>query len=265
MTEYALKDENGNELALNDATVEQPAKGSLTLGSDSYSYENRVVENSALPGSVKLGETRVRQREIRVSFQRAFSDDVNFRQEENELIEFVKRAKWLVDKERSLQIELTPDNYEVSYDDGARLHSADVDLTFLALTPFWEEIIERQISRSLGVGISTIVINNDGYLATPPRFEFKAPSIAPITQVIVYVDDNKQGIQIDDSLFGTVGYDDMVVDCKEGTLFLESFDRSLSILLGTGYFDFPIGQFTLKFDVSSPVDVDIFYARRYYI
>ncbi|GAG76915.1 unnamed protein product, partial [marine sediment metagenome] len=66
MIEYALKDKDDNLYELNDADIVQPAKGSLSLGDDVFTFENKIVENSSLHGAVKLGKTRIASREMLV-------------------------------------------------------------------------------------------------------------------------------------------------------------------------------------------------------
>ena len=59
MIEYALKDIDDNEYVLNDAAIVKPARGSLSIDSDNFSFQNKIVESSALHGAVKLGKTRI--------------------------------------------------------------------------------------------------------------------------------------------------------------------------------------------------------------
>ena len=65
MRTYALTEEDGTILLnLNASGDDNPAKGSFTLGSDQFTYENRIVENSGLPGAIKLGATRIESRDV---------------------------------------------------------------------------------------------------------------------------------------------------------------------------------------------------------
>lgn len=265
MNEYALRDEDANELVLNDSSISQPARGSLMLGDDTFEYENRIVENSALPGSVKLGKTRLRQRELIVRFSRADDVEADFRAADNALLAFLEKTVLLVDKTNSLKVRVAPSDYRLKYDDAARYHSADNEIRLILLDPFWEALTEDNVSSSLSTGVNTIPLTNNGFLATPPRLEFTAPGTDNIAQLQIYIDQTKEGIQIDDSLFGTIGYDELIVDCKEGTLTLEGFDRTQSILPGTGFFTIPVGASSLKIDASDDVDLELYFSKRYFI
>ena len=265
MIEYALRDIDANELVLNGAAIAEPAQSSFQLGADGFEYENRIVENSALPGSVKLGKTRLRQREMVVTFDRAHPDLDDFRAADNLVLEFLRRAILLVDKTNGRQVSIAVAAYNISYERGARLHSSVNEVRLVFLEPFWEAITPDNVAQSLSAGVSTIPLTNNGFLPTPPILTFTAPAVAAITQLQVYIDDTKEGIQIDDSLFGTVGYDTLVIDCREGTLMLETFDRTQSILPGTGYFEIPVGSSSLKIDASADVDLDMDFNKRYFI
>jgi hypothetical protein len=89
-----------------------------------------------------------------------------------------------------------------------------------------------------------IQILNSGFRKAPPVITLTAS--AAVTSLQVYVDEIKEGIQIDDSIFGTPGYTEMIIDCEQGTLKIGDLDRSSSILPGTGFFNIPVGLSTLK-------------------
>ena len=263
MIEYALRDIDANELILNDATVEQPTQGSLTLNDDSVSYDNRIVPSSSLPGSVKLGKTRVEARELIVSFSRSDPVVADFRTEENTLLEFLSRAVSLVDKTNSLLVPIAVMDYRAAYDPGSNRLSSDNEIRLQMLDPFWRDLVATNISQVVILGTSDIAITNLGFLPSPPVMTFTAT--VAVSQIQIFIDENKEGIQIDDALYGTVGFLTIIIDCEKGTVDLVGLDRTISILPGTGFFDLIVGAQTLKVVSTAAHNISLDYFKRFFI
>lgn len=264
MIEYALKDINDNEYILNDAAIIEPTKGSLSFESEKFIFENKIVENSALHGAIKLGKTRIESREIGLHFTRALGETViNFRTAENALLEAIFAAVFLVDKTHNMQIPIAILNYSLDYDKGAHKLSSDNEILIQLLKPFWEETGVSNESVDLSIDLNEIPINNQGSLTVPSILTFTTE--VPVTQIQIYVDETKEGIQIDDALFGEVGYLTIIIDCKKGTIVMGSLDRINSVLAGTGFFKFPIGEFTLMIIPTGACHVEIDWYERFYL
>lgn len=263
MTEYALRDIDGNELILNDAVVEQPTRGSLDLGSDSISFDNRIVENSSLPGSVKLGKTRVQARELVINFSRANSVEADFKTEENTLIEFLSRTVLLVDKTNDLSTSVAVSKYDADYEVGSRPLSSENAIRLEMLDPFWRALTADNVASAIALGTTDVAITNSGFLPAPPIMTFTTTVV--VTQLQIYVNENKEGIQIDDALFGTVGFLTLIIDCDNGTIDLVGLDRTISILPGTGYFDLLVGAQTLKVVSTATCNLSLDFFKRFYI
>ena len=271
MIEYALRDEDGNELALNDTvTVTQPAAGSLTYQSDLFTFENELIANSALPGSVKLGKTRVESRRISLTFSRALATDVIagensdlFRAAENELLEFLFKAIELRDNTNSLKVPIAIVDYNITYDDGGHKISANIAFTLELLEPFWSEIAPTNYNQPIPIGTTVIAVSNAGKLKVPPYITLVA--IDPVTEVQIYVEETKEGIQLNESVFGTTGFSTLVIDCINGLVSIGDLDRTISILPGTGFFTIPVGSSNLIVVTDETLEFDMDFYERFYI
>jgi len=264
MIEYALKDKDDNLYNLNDSAIIQPAKESLSLGDDVFTFENRIVENSSLHGAVKLGKTRIASREVSIRFSRALSEDYSlFRIAENALLTALLKAVYLVDVTNSLQVPIAITKYPISYDPGAYQESSDNEIVLTLLRPFWESTTKDTESDTLSIDINTLIINNQSALTVPPIITFTAA--VAVTQIQIYVDETKEGIQIDDSLFGQSGYGTLIIDCKEGTIKIGTLDRISSVLTGTGYFQLPVGSSDLIIIPTAVCYIEVDWYKRYYI
>lgn len=243
MIEYSLRNSNDDLLPLNDATVSNPAKDSTTLTDDNFNFDNKIVENSALPGAVQLGKRRLISRNLNITFSRAESDYSDFKIAENALLSFLKDTVYLVDVTNDRQILVSIEGYDISYDEGSYQHSSNNSINLKLLEPFWTALTATNTSESLAIDINQISLSALGSLDLPPVITFTASSA--VTELQVYIDETKIGIQIEDDLFGTSTYNDLILDCKNGTLTLEGLDRINSIIPGTGFFNAPYTASTL--------------------
>ena len=199
-----------------------------------------------------------------VRFNRAVGENPDtLRESENDLLEFLNKVVYLVDNTRNLIVPIAIKDYSIEYDVGGHQLSSDNEILLELLDPFWKAETPDNINQAIAIGTNDIIITNSGFLATPPIITFTAS--AAVTQLKVYVNETKEGIQIDDSLFGTGGYDELIINCELGTLELEGFDRTESILPGTGYFTLPVGTNVLKIVSTEVCNIDIDFYKRYFI
>jgi hypothetical protein len=265
MIQYALKDADGNELNLaTDAEFDAIAQNSLTSTSDDFSWENRIVEKSYLSGSIKLGVSRLATRDLTFEYSRAVGEDEDaYRNDENTLMLWLNKVVYLVDKSNSLQVRVAVSSHTPSYESGAHKISGDGEFTFILLDPFWENVTADTHAESLSSGTTNIALSNDGFLQVPAIFEMIAT--VAVTSIQLYVVETNEGIEILDDVFGNSGFTQMVLDCKEGTLTIEDLDRRNKITVGTGFFDFPVGSFTLRCVLSAALDISIDWNERTFI
>lgn len=265
MIEYALKDENGNEVLLNDATIVQPARGSLTYDRDSFAFENQIVPNSSLPGSVKLGKTRVQSREIGINFTRAVGEVLaDYRLAENTLLEFLFRTTHLVDKTNAMDVPVVIKDYKLGYDRGAHKLSSDNEILLECLVPFWSKLTAKTYNEAITAPGEEIAISNVGFAEVPPVITLNA--LIPVDEIQIYVKETKVGIQVNDDSFGTPGYDVLTIDCVNGLVTLSGIlDRAFTILPGSGFFHIPVGSSTLVVRVSDDCTLNMTFNERFYV
>jgi len=261
--DYSIEDINGNRLILNDSSITNPMKGSTTLGSNNLKFENRIVENSALPGAVQLGKRRVESKEEVLNFQRASTSESTYKADENELIKFLLDAKYLIDTTNNRRALISVIDYNADFDKGSYNHSSDNEISFRFLEPFWRNLDSETEEDTLSIDINTIAIVNNGFIKVPPVIIVTAASA--VTQMQIYIDETKIGIEINDDLFGTTGYETLVIDCEQGTIQLGNLDRINSVLDGTGFFDLPIGASDLIIVPTEVCDILVSWYERFYV
>ena len=263
MIEYVLIDETGNQFELSGSTIEQPAKSSLTYLEDNFSFDAKIKEKSFLDGAVKLGNVRLKSKYITLKFTRVFNNTDDYKTAQNLLLYNLRKAKYLLDKTNSRQIEIQVQDFKASYNEGAHKLMSDNTIRLKVLTPYWKDTVKTIVIQSLSISINDVNLNNLGSLEVYPIITLTAA--VAVTSIEMYIDATKYGIQIDDILFGTVGYEIMIIDCEQGTILIGALDRSKYILAGSGYFPIPVGASILKIIPTAALDLKVEYYNRDYI
>lgn len=265
MIEYQLKDADENLFSLNGAAVTNALKNTWTQGSEDFSFDNKIIEKTYLPGSTKVGASRLMSRKFMLTAEKTNPDSAILRDEMNELFEFAARTKYLVDVTNDMQIEIVIDDISTDYEKGSLKKYASIDFKFEALTPYWEALTETTIAgTALADTIAQVSINNAGFLPSSPLIILTTTAAVP--EVQMYLDSSQVGIGIEDSLFGTAGNLTMRVNCVSGEITIGTINRNASIQDGTGFFDFAVGSDTLNI---LPADTDVAYSisffKRYFV
>ncbi|MHA1302133.1 MAG: phage distal tail protein [Candidatus Heimdallarchaeaceae archaeon] len=263
MIEYALQDIDENEYELSGSSITEPAKSSVTFPSDRFRFDSKIVENSALPGAVKLGVTRLKSSNTRLQLIRSFPLDTDYRAAENEFIKWLEKAVYLIDKTNDRRTLINIEDINIKYDKGAHKLSSDISASLRLITPYWEDVTQQSQDEPLSVTVNEIAITNNGFLPVCPIFTFTA-SVA-VSQIEAFIDETRTGIKINDSIFGTSTYLTMILDCEKGTLKIGDLNRIASIADGTGFFNFPVGSSTLKIVPNAACDVNIKWRERDYV
>jgi len=263
MIEYILQDINEVEYELSGSGIDQPAKGSITFESEEFLFESKDIENSSLPGAVKLGKTRLQSRNVSIDLIRAHPDSADWRDAENELIKALNSAYYLIDNTNSRRVRVDIQSIDINYESGAHKKHSSTRARLKLLNPFWENTTQDSQDETLTVTTNEISINNQGVLIVYPVLTFVAASA--VASIEIFVDETQEGILIEDSIFGTTGFLTMVCDCEKGTLKIGDLDRSISIAGGTGYFPLPIGLSTLKVTPNVGCDLNIQFRQRQYV
>lgn len=261
---YSIQNSNGDVLSLNGDSCNCIEKGTTTLGSDRFDFDNKVEPKSGEDGSVKLGKARIKSRSIEVSFTIAYPTNQELRDVINEMMVYIRDMDFLVNNTDSLRIPASMVDYDVDYESGSYQLLANCSFTFEALSPYWEDLTEtEQIETVNGGDINDIMIDTGSFLEVPPLISFTSALSCPSLQV--YVLETKQGIEVTDTIFGTPGFEVMEINNEEGTLTLGTLDRSQNIATSTGFFKIPPGTSTLRVIPTEDLEVAISYRKRYFI
>lgn len=262
MIEYNLKDRDGNLYSLNGGAVSRALKDSWTQGEDLFSYDSKIINKTFLPGATLVGSSRLASREFTLMVESTDPVSTAYRAEVNELLEFLSRTKYLVDVTNDMQIEIVTDSISIGYDPGGLKKISHNQISFTALTPYWEALTLTTVTGAvLADTIKEVAISNTGFVSSPPLITLV--TTAAVISVQAYLTGNQYGIRIDDSLFGTTGNLTMIIDCVNGEITINDINRNASIIEGTGFFSLTPGIDTLNLlcadqDVNYTID---FYSR----
>jgi hypothetical protein len=248
---YDISDIANEKIALN--------RGDTALNLD-------IVEKSFRNGAVLIGERRIESKELTISIELFDPTDANYRQEFNQFCYYASQAEYIEDTDNGIRTKVefmgfTDSPYQAQ---GTINRGGYIDLKFRQLTPYWEDTTE-QTDTDTGTSLA-MSINNTGYLDTPPVFTIAASALC--TSILIYISDPVRGIEIQDLAFGSnATLDDYVINNENGTALLgdDSLNRNDRIRGGSGFFDFPVGSFTLNAEFSASCQLDIAWRRRYYI
>lgn len=264
MIEYKFILEDGTEYLPNGATISTIAKKTFAQGPDNFSWENKIVDNSFLPGAQKLGVTRLQSSQIGFTLTRTNPDTAAYRSETNDIISAFEATKYVVDITQGLRIEVAPLSYGVGTLPGAEKHMSMDEMTFEKLTPWEDETVKVQNETLTGGTFNEINVNNAGYMEAIPIFTFTASTAVNNIQIIT--PDNDNTFQIQDSLFGTVGFETLIIDNELGTAKIGDIDRSNFVVPGTGFIRIPVGAAALvRIFVSAACTVKIEWRNRVYV
>lgn len=264
MIEYQLKDAEGTTYSLNGDSVTVALKKSVTFSKDSFSIDNKVAERSFTPGSVLIGNSRFKQRVLTLMLSRTNNDMDTFRSELNDFLYFVSKTRYIVDVTNNMQIEVVPESIDIDYEDGALKKLSENEINFVVLTPFWESLIEEEYTGTAAAdSTEEVSISNSGFFEAPLKITLEASS--QVSSIQIYLVDANTGITVEDALFGSVGYDTMIIDCKLGKASIGELNRNLSILDGTGFFSIPVGSDTLRIIPTEELDYTINFKKRFFV
>ena len=264
MIKYALQDIDDNQYELSGATIDEPAKSSVSFLSERFSFDSKITQNSFLPGAVKLGKTRLESSILSLQLSRAHPVSDDFKTAENELMRWLEKTVYLVDLTNAQRIKVNLKNVKINYDPGGHKLSSDNIIQFSLLSPYWEANTQTQVGPDVMIiDINNVALNNQGNLNAYPEITFTAA--VAVTQIELYIDETKHGMRINDALFGTDIYLTMIIDCEQGTILIGELDRSASILSGTGYFYIPVGASSLKVIPTAECNITVKWRKRAYV
>lgn len=225
-----------------------------------------VIEKTYNHGGVFIGERRIMSQDLTIRIDINEQTDDEYRDNYNNICYYASACEYIECTSNNIRtkVELksiteTPDNPT-----GSMLRGGIIDLIFRQLTPFWEDLT-AQTDTKTGTSL-TFVINNSGFIDCPPVFTITASALCILIKI--YISSPVRGIEIQDVNFGeSATLDEYVIDCENGTVVLGDgeYNREDRIRGGSGFFDFPVGTFTLNAEFSVSCQCDISWRRRYYI
>lgn len=264
MIEYELKDGAGNTFSLNGSGVTYELKRAFTQGGDDFQWDNRVIDRSFLPGASLIGEKRLKSKGFTLSFPVIEGQAETFRAQINELFFWANKTEYIVDVTNDMEIKVTADTGNISYDPGSLKRSSNNTIEFTALTPYWESLIPDSVSgTALIATIKEVAVNNEGFLEAYPIITLTAAIATDDIQI--YINSDNTGIQVQDSSFGTAGHLTMIIDCAKGLVSINDDDRNVSIVSGTGFFPIPVGADTINILSNQEITYSIEWAKRVFI
>jgi hypothetical protein len=225
-----------------------------------------LVEKSFRNGAILIGERRIESKELDIGIELFDDDDTNFRQEFNQFCYYASQAEYIEDTDNSIRtkVEFLGFGDNPYQSQGTVNRGGYCDLKFRQLTPFWEDTTV-QTDTDTGTDL-TFNINNSGYLDTSATFTITASALCE--SILIYISDPVRGIEIQDLSFGYDStLDEYVINNEDGTALLgdEGYNRNDRIRGGSGFFDFPVGNFTLNAEFPVSCQMDISWRRRYFV
>lgn len=191
-----------------------------------------------------------------------FIDEVKFYNKKLTLAEGDNLYKHPGNNDR--QIEIVIEDADITYDPGSLKKSSDDNFNLLALNPYWEDVDSDSISdTAIADTIKSQSVFNEGYLKAYPIITLVATIATP--DVLITLDSDGSGIQIQDSAFGTAGNLTMIIDCETGVVSINDLNRNVNIVEGTGFFGIPVGEDNIDILSDETITYTIEWRKRYFI
>lgn len=262
MIEYNLADVDGNIFELNGLAVPIIARNTMTIESENFTFETRAENNSFLAGKIKIGDNRLESRILPLQFDYAFVDDSTFNTNMNTMILHLNKVLYLIDVTNSKRMLVNIVNFLIPKDNGSFKRLGAVSFNLDCLNPYWEDNTELELTTTtVADTLKDIAFNNNGYIELYPKFEIISSDICAYVEFILGV----ESIRIEDSIFGSVNYESMLIDNEEGFVSIGVTDRTQSVISGLGFISIPVGSNTLQVVTDVICAITIKYRRRYYV
>jgi hypothetical protein len=239
---------------------------SLIILEDNLTAKFQKLEKSFNDGSLVPGEKQLMDKIINIQYEADDTDEL-FTQTWNNFLSWARQAIYLQDNTNNRRIPIVFNGSTVSYAPGSYQKVATNTVEFIALTPYWESLTETSYSGT--ITSNSFTINNQGFVETPPIITLDTTLLN--TRFMVYVNETKLGIDINDISFGSsVLLQRYVIDCGAGTSELggASFgfiDRKGQIVKGTGFFKVPAGVSNIIIEANESVQYTFAFRERFYI
>lgn len=260
---YLLIDIDDNEYELNGELVPSVIGNSLSYSSDEVSFVQEVIEKSFLPGSAIVGTSRVEARSLEFIATFTFTSDEEYDTYFNSLLYEVGKTIKIKDVKGDKETKIAVSAINIEFDNGCLKRSGTYILNLLQLDGYWEDSTPTIATTTVGVGLGSLAISNTGFLPTYCKISIEVYD--KCDELDLYLDENKEGLQLIDESFGTATLDQLEIDNEQGTLTITDFDRSQNITPGSGYFAFPVGDSTLIIETLAALEITVSYKMRYFV
>lgn len=258
-TRYKLVDIVGNEFQIDDDTFRRLE--------DASKIEADIIERSFKAGADFPGIQRDESKEMTFQYSLNSREEQLYRDYENEIRKQLRKTRWIRDTINNIETEVILTEAVIAYDDGGFNLGSVINITFVQLKPYWQDI-DPTIIRESGISSQSILIENIRYIETPTIITLQALEPCPKFSIINTSEDPEldgQGIVVQDLQFGTIGLDTYIIDNGAGTSELNQADRKNKIRAGTGFFNLGVGRNRLDFVLAGQCGIRIEYKRRYYV
>lgn len=264
MIDYALQDADGNNFLLNGVTKPRLESSTLSYLSENFSFDNRIVSNSFLPGAVQIGDSRLMDRNITFELIRGRGEqnESAFRQSINELIQALNTTKYLIDVTNDKRISATASEVNISFRKGTEYKLSEETFSLTFLNPFWEDETEQtQSTTTVAATQKAVSFANSGYSEVSVKFEITVAALCSSVEII----SGQDIIRVEDTIFGSTNNLVMTIDNISGIVTVGFFDRTKSIVPGLGFIQIPTGTADLLLKTTVPATVNMTWRRRYYV
>lgn len=265
MAHWVLEDADGVTFDLS-AFGNSVFKAALFLDNDSFTNRFQEIKKSYTDGSTVPGTSNIDSKILNFKFVITYPADDLFRNMVNELTYNLRKATNLLETDEGLRTSIKFKDMKLPYGKGGHKRIAEGSFSFLQLTPFWEGTTAIEDDGS-GTDFA-LTMDNIGAIPSPPTILL---TTAAITQEFtIYISETKDGMNVKDLQFGSVGVPNYTLDNVNGNIILGDLagvavTRNDRIKGGTGFFKVPVGEFNINFISLVSCDMEVSFFPRYYI
>lgn len=144
--EFIFRDISGNDYSTNGSGISQLIAGSLTYNVDDYVWDNKLVDNTFLPGAVKLGNSRIKSRIVPFTCSFTFTTDSAFRTAINAFLKAFNSVYYLIDNTNDLRVKVAPGHYSIQHEKGSFRRHGSITFELDFLNPYWEDLLEKSVT-----------------------------------------------------------------------------------------------------------------------
>jgi len=258
---FALEDIDGNTFNLNDTEISSPARESLTLDQVKFKRDVKLSEKSYLPGAVLLNTPRYESGDLTLRYTRAHNNFDTYRANENELLEWLSKAVYLINVTKEIKTRIECDAHTIKSEEGALFLAGRQTISLKQLNPFWETTADFTDDDE-GDNI-VFSVTNDGFL--PAQMDFTLETEEICDTITIKNNTTGYGIIIQDSSFGNGALTHYYIYNTTGLTYLEDVLRVANVQQGTGFFDLAVG--VNEIEITTPVSISAAYTfkKRYFI